>query len=281
VQAWLETSSGVRVVLQRVCSIGRSSKNTLVLESPDVSRRHALIHAQGGEHWLVDLGSSNGIRLNNRRVRQPVKLNEHDKIEIAGNIFLFHQVANELETKALGSTTCVTASESFTAPLWLLVADLEASTRLSQSLPAEQFSQLVGKWFLTCKEIVEKHEGVMNKYLGDGYLVYWPRRHVEVALVAQAIAELKALQAAGTLPFRLAVHHGQVTVDKRISEGEESLIGPEVNFVFRMEKLAAALHCPCLLSDAAATLLNPTGKTAFLGEHGLTGFERPYGFFSY
>jgi len=63
--AWLETASGVRVPLHAVCTIGRSAKNTLVLSDTAISRRHALIHAQAQqEHWLVDLGSSNGIHLN-------------------------------------------------------------------------------------------------------------------------------------------------------------------------------------------------------------------------
>ncbi|MBU6402370.1 MAG: FHA domain-containing protein, partial [Verrucomicrobia bacterium] len=67
---------GVCVALHALCSIGRSSKNSLVLDHPAVSRRHALIHAQGNERWLVDLGSSNGVQLNQRRVRLPVRLKD-------------------------------------------------------------------------------------------------------------------------------------------------------------------------------------------------------------
>ena len=37
------------------CSLGRAGANTIVVESPKVSRRHVLIHLQNiGELWLID-----------------------------------------------------------------------------------------------------------------------------------------------------------------------------------------------------------------------------------
>src|SRR5437667_6639745 len=81
--AWLETN-GERHILRGSCSVGRASANTLVLDLPKVSRMHALIQLQNiGEFWLVDLGSSNGTFLNKRRVHQPVRLHDQDKIVIA------------------------------------------------------------------------------------------------------------------------------------------------------------------------------------------------------
>jgi pSer/pThr/pTyr-binding forkhead associated (FHA) protein len=55
--AWLERE-GQEYVLQGNCSIGRAALNTLVLESPKVSRLHAIIHSERPRaFWLVDLGS--------------------------------------------------------------------------------------------------------------------------------------------------------------------------------------------------------------------------------
>jgi adenylate cyclase len=51
---------------------------------------HALIQVQNiGEFWLVDLGSSNGTFLNKRRVHQPVRLHDQDKIFIGGRRLFF------------------------------------------------------------------------------------------------------------------------------------------------------------------------------------------------
>jgi adenylate cyclase len=89
--AWLETN-GNRHILQGTCSMGRAAANTLVLDLPKVSRMHALIQVQNiGEFGLVDLGSSNGTFLNKRRVHQPVRLHDQDKILIGGKQFIFRE----------------------------------------------------------------------------------------------------------------------------------------------------------------------------------------------
>ena len=57
--AWLEAADGTRHPIQGSCSLGRTAANTIVLDSPKVSRRHALIHLQNiGELWLIDLGAA-------------------------------------------------------------------------------------------------------------------------------------------------------------------------------------------------------------------------------
>lgn len=49
--------------------IGRDANNVVVLDSVKVSRSHAEIDATRGAAVLVDLGSSNGTRVNGRKVR--------------------------------------------------------------------------------------------------------------------------------------------------------------------------------------------------------------------
>jgi len=63
-----------------------------VLESPKVSRRHALIHLQNiGELWLIDFGSSNGTFLNKRRIHHPIRLRDGNHITIGDQLFTFRQ----------------------------------------------------------------------------------------------------------------------------------------------------------------------------------------------
>jgi len=60
--AWLESADATRHPIRGSCSLGRSAADTIILESPKVSRRHALIHLQNiREIWLIDFGSSTGI----------------------------------------------------------------------------------------------------------------------------------------------------------------------------------------------------------------------------
>jgi class 3 adenylate cyclase len=62
--------------------------------------------------------------------------------------------------------------------------------------------------------------------------------------------------------------------------GEESLIGSEVNLIFRLEKLAGSLGEHCCVSGSANVKLNGIVETRFLGEFELKGFEGKCAFFA-
>ena len=62
--------------------LGRSRDADVVLDDPNVSRHHAEVRPSGGS-WIVnDLGSTNGIKVNGRRVDGPQSLKRGDVIEI-------------------------------------------------------------------------------------------------------------------------------------------------------------------------------------------------------
>jgi hypothetical protein len=48
--------------------VGRSQRCDYVLEDPNVSRRHFELQLRGADWYLVDLGSTNGVRVNGRQV---------------------------------------------------------------------------------------------------------------------------------------------------------------------------------------------------------------------
>jgi hypothetical protein len=62
--------------------LGRSRDADIVLDDPNVSRHHAEIRPSGGS-WIVnDLGSTNGVKVNGRRVSGPQSLKRGDEIEL-------------------------------------------------------------------------------------------------------------------------------------------------------------------------------------------------------
>jgi hypothetical protein len=62
--------------------MGRSRDCDVVLDDPNVSRHHAEVRPSGGG-WIVnDLGSTNGIKVNGRRVQGPQSLRPGDVIEL-------------------------------------------------------------------------------------------------------------------------------------------------------------------------------------------------------
>lgn len=64
---------------ESIVTIGRHPDSNLVLADPNVSRNHAEIRPQGDRYAVVDLGSTNGSRVNGVRVSSQV-LNDGDEL---------------------------------------------------------------------------------------------------------------------------------------------------------------------------------------------------------
>ena len=86
-----------------------------------------------------------------------------------------------------------------------------------------------------------------------------------------------APESRATFPARVALR--LVSSGGLRSMGEESLIGKEVIFVFRREKLAGSLGIHLLASDAARKKLGETMPAQVAGSHELKGFEGRFEFF--
>jgi adenylate cyclase len=270
--AWLESPGRDRITIGGNCSLGRSPVNNIVLNSPKVSRRHAIINLQNvGEFWLIDLGSSNGTFLNKRRVHHPVRLCNMDQITIGDNPFVFRQ-PEEISEERRTTMTQQTIRETANIPVWLLVADIENFTPLSRSMVSDKLALLVGGWVATCKEVVEQAGGEIDKYLGDGFLAYWHDDANSAARVAGGLQRLKDIQK-NEPRFRMVLHRGLVSSGGLRSMGEESLIGKEVIYVFRMEKVAGSLGLSLLISAAARANLETFVRCISAGMCELKGFE--------
>ncbi len=69
--------------------IGRSRECDIVIDDSAVSRRHAEVSPKSGGWLLTDLESTNGIRVNARRVAGQLALQDGDIIEIGSTEVLF------------------------------------------------------------------------------------------------------------------------------------------------------------------------------------------------
>src|SRR5204862_5257917 len=72
--------------LKAEMSIGRTEGNDLVLNHPSVSRKHARIEIRNGHWWMVDLKSTNGVKVNGNLITES-QLNAGDKI-LVGSVQL-------------------------------------------------------------------------------------------------------------------------------------------------------------------------------------------------
>ena len=59
-----------RILDSKRAVLGRSREVDVQIEDPNVSRRHAEVVQQGSTWWVVDLGSTNGVEVDGRRVQR-------------------------------------------------------------------------------------------------------------------------------------------------------------------------------------------------------------------
>lgn len=280
-QTWLRLSDGRQHALRGTCSIGRHPTNTLQLHGSEVSRRHAIIQAQdNAEFWIVDLGSANGTYVNGRRLSQAVRLRNGDVIRIADAKLEF---ATEILTamqpggKVSMDSTIISMEQ---AECWLMVVDIVGSTKLAHTTAPELFPRLTGTWFKECRQIIDECGGHISKYLGDGFFCHWKGAGDSHIRVRQAIAKLRESQAASTLPFRVVLHYGGAVLGSVPTMSELNLHGMEVNFVFRVEKIAATMGQSMLFTEKAMKRLQAEQEVVLAGVSPVDGFSGSYEFFA-
>jgi pSer/pThr/pTyr-binding forkhead associated (FHA) protein len=78
----------IRLSRDRQTTIGRSDGNTIVLADSDVSRKHAVVECIDGRFVIKDLGSRNGITVNDAKMPEAI-LAPNDMIQIGNRMFTF------------------------------------------------------------------------------------------------------------------------------------------------------------------------------------------------
>jgi class 3 adenylate cyclase len=137
-------------------------------------------------------------------------------------------------------------------PLTVLFCDLVDSTRLASHLDPEDFRDVVRAYHQTCTAVIQRFDGYVAQYLGDGLLVYfgYPVAHEDDAQRAvwtglgllEALAPLTVqlvLPPGDHIAVRLGVHTGLVVIG---DAGREPVatpgIGETPNIAARLQTLA-------------------------------------------
>lgn len=265
-----------RPLNQTLC-IGRAPDCDVVLDDRRVSRRHAALHCENGtEYWISDLGGRNGVYVNERRVNPAVRLGNGDVIRILDHTLRFSCADLNLPADEGPGSPEQTVSDCSVQERWLLVGDIRDAVGLGMRWEAAQYRLQIETWMRASRSAVARHGGEINNFTGDGFLASWPWTCDSSAQVARALERFRVLRNFVPFRFRLALHFGEVMVGAWGASCEEGLLGREVNFVFRMEKVAAEHDLPVLISaDAVASSaclpsIRPIGPfcvPGYAGEH--------------
>jgi pSer/pThr/pTyr-binding forkhead associated (FHA) protein len=274
-QAWLEFGDNKLQWLDAgTCTIGRSNTSTLVFDLPGVSRSHAMLQpGPDGGYLLADLHSTNGTYVNGLRVEQVTALRDGDRIDM-GDVSLVYRCQQPVGQAVDAGATSV---QIHSGQCWLLLLDIIGYTTLTNRIGADEAAAGFKRWLERVRPVLIRRSGTINSYMGDAIFAYWRADRHEPDTIAAAVAELAALQPNSALPFRILVHHGRV----RISGGlqGESLSGPEVIYIFRIEKSTKGLGSDCVLSESAAESLDLVATCRPLGKHTVPDFPGEHSFF--
>jgi class 3 adenylate cyclase/tetratricopeptide (TPR) repeat protein len=174
------------------------------------------------------------------------------------------------------------AIEAERRQLTVLFCDVVGSTHLAEKLDAEDLRNLLLSFQKVCVEVVQRHEGQIGLFIGDGVTAYfgYPRAHEDSAQSAvQAGLDIMAgLTELGTegLEARCGVHSGPVVVgelgvgEKRLCDG---IVGEAPNIAARLQGLAPPGSL--VMSEATQRLVEGLFEIEPLGSQMLKGVSAP------
>ncbi len=172
----------------------------------------------------------------------------------------------------------------------VMFCDLVGSTELSERLDPEELRELLTRYQEVCGDVVNRLDGHIAKYMGDGILVYfgYPRAHEDDAYRALRaglgiVAAFQDPQATIAPPgVDLSVRVGITTglvVAGDVGSGERieenAIVGETPNIAARLQSLAEPNTV--VVGDATRRLVEGLFELDALGPRTLKGISRPVG----
>lgn len=168
----------------------------------------------------------------------------------------------------------------------VMFVDFRGFTAGAQSrTPQEVVDRLDGA-FAVLVDILDRHGGIVNKFLGDGFLALFgapleasDAAHRAVAAGREMLTAMDRINAQTSWPLRIGIgiHFGEVVAGNIGSprRKEYTVIGDTVNFASRLEALNKDFGSQLLISASVREAVGDDGVDAVaLGEVTVRGYEQ-------
>ena len=163
----------------------------------------------------------------------------------------------------------------------VMFVDLVGFTSLSEQRDAEDVRELLGRYFESTRTIIERHGGMVEKFIGDAVMAVWgvpvareddAERAVRTAIeVVDAVTAFGEEVGAPTLRARAGVVTGQVAALD--SPGEGLVVGDRVNTASRVQ--SAAEPGTVYVDEVTRQVTSAAIAYADAGEHTVKGKAEP------
>ncbi|MEN6319347.1 MAG: GAF domain-containing protein [Syntrophaceae bacterium] len=214
------------------------------------------------EQLLQAIATSVSIAMENARLyKETLAMADNERrIRNVFQKFVPKEIVNRI---VLGSASTKSVVDEFKT-LTLLNIDIRGYSTLSKKIGPQKIVAILNYFFSSTGEIVFKHHGIVDKYLGDGFLAVFGAPISTPLDVDNAVsAALEMQQAMGhineyfmkqygtSLTMGISIHTGEVVVgnigfDKKM---DYTVIGDPVNFVFRLQALCKSWPDGILISE--------------------------------
>jgi adenylate cyclase len=155
--------------------------------------------------------------------------------------------------------------------LSLLFADVRGSTALAEQTSAEEFSQLMARFYGTAANVVDARNGIVDKFVGDQVVALFIPGFAGADHASDAIAAARELlvktghgEGVPWIPVGAGVHTGAAYVGS-VGEGDAldfTALGDSVNTAARLASCAGAGEILVSSVAAAASQLDTAGLEA-------------------
>lgn len=169
--------------------------------------------------------------------------------------------------------------------IYALFTDLEGFTKLSHAISPEQLSGLLNRYLDIMSDIVLRHGGTIDKFVGDAVVAFWgapiardddaDRALAAAVAMYEAGEEFRRAGGKGIPPLgrtRVGLHRGEAVVGNFGGEGriQYTALGDGMNTAARLESANKALKSTILVSaeareGASADIFRPLGRIVLSG----------------
>ncbi len=148
--------------------------------------------------------------------------------------------------------------------LTILFSDIAGFTSISEKLSPEELTHLMNEYLTEMTDIIMKHGGLVDKYIGDAVMAFWgapldnPNQTDDACRAAEEMLlkldELNVVWSKRGLPpisIRIGINSGEVVVGNMGSNKRfnYTVIGDEVNFASRLEGINNFYGTKCAVSE--------------------------------
>jgi adenylate cyclase len=182
---------------------------------------------------------------------------------------------------AAGSTTSSDARQ-----VAVMFVDIRGFTAAARTRTPQEVVDRLDAAFAVLVEIVDRNGGIVNKFLGDGFLALFgaplddpdaARRAVTAAREMLAAIEQHNVRSDWPLRIGIGLHFGQVVAGNVGSprRKEYTVIGDTVNLASRIEGLNKQFGSQLLISDTVRQAIGQDVDAIPLGDVPIRGYEQP------